>query len=104
MFLVLCSEGSLPVEEACKILVEKNISSAPVYAPGNSKEYLGMFDYGDVIAYLLLVLLDQVPGHLQQEDASIEITDIIRRAAQGQTVPVSLASGRSKGEARRAEW
>ncbi|ORY96731.1 hypothetical protein BCR43DRAFT_563973 [Syncephalastrum racemosum] len=93
---VITIEGSLPVEEACKILVEKNISSAPVYAPGNRQEYLGMFDYGDVIAYLLLVLLDQVPGHLQQEDASIEITDIIRRAAQGQSVPVSLASDLSQ--------
>ena len=55
-----------------------------------------MFDYGDVIAYLLLVLLDQVPGHSQQlEGESFEITDIIRRAIQGQAVPVKLASGKT---------
>ncbi|KAI8145111.1 hypothetical protein BJV82DRAFT_643848 [Fennellomyces sp. T-0311] len=95
---VITIDGSLPVEDACTILIKNNISSAPVYDGAKSTtEYVGMFDYGDVIAYLLLVLLDQVPSHFQQsEGETFEITDIIRRAIQGQSVPVKLASDLSQ--------
>lgn len=95
------SDGSLPVEEACKILIKNNISSAPVYDSRNNHngkvtEYVGMFDYGDVIAYILLVLMDQMPPHMQEpsgDDDLSEVTDLIRRAVEGQAVPVRLASG-----------
>ncbi|KAI9248573.1 hypothetical protein BDA99DRAFT_446229 [Phascolomyces articulosus] len=97
---VITIDGALPVEEACNVLIKNNISSAPVYDSAKSTtDYVGMFDYGDVIAYLLLVLLDQVPGHhvqQQTEGESFEITDIIRRAIQGQSVPVRLASDLSQ--------
>ncbi|KAG2218892.1 hypothetical protein INT45_007619, partial [Circinella minor] len=95
---VVTIDGALPVEEACNILIKNNISSAPVFdSTKSATDYVGMFDYGDVIAYLLLVLLDQVPGQSQQlEGETFEITDIIRLAIQGQAVPVKLASDLSQ--------
>lgn len=100
------SDGSMPVEEACNVLVKNNISSAPVYEKNEAgaTEYEGMFDYGDVIAYLLLVLLEQVPEHLQQEETTMEITDIVRRAMKGQSVPVRLTSGNSFSERQDGVW
>lgn len=99
------SDGSLPVEEACNLLIENNITSAPVYE-SNVKEvsettivhprsYVGMFDYGDVIAYILLVLQNMPPpgDDEAQESMNFEIKDIIRRAVEGREVPVRLASG-----------
>jgi hypothetical protein len=50
-----------------------------------------MFDYGDVIAYLLLVLQNMPPP---EEGDTFEIKDIVRRALEGQEVPVKLASGK----------
>jgi hypothetical protein len=56
-----------------------------------------MFDYGDVIAYILLVL-HRKPGQEGDEDnidpESFEIKDIVRRALQGRKVPVGMASGK----------
>lgn len=58
--------------------------------------YIGMFDYGDVIAYILLVL-HRKPGQKGNDDSidpeSFEIKDIVHRALQGQKVPVGMASG-----------
>lgn len=92
------SNGSDSVEEACQILVDNNISSAPVYVEGEKGHYIGMFDYGDVIAYILLVL-HRKPGPKDSNDSidfeSLEIKDIVRRALQGQKVPVRMASGKS---------
>lgn len=103
------SDGSLPVEEACKVLIKNNISSAPVYDSRNNHngkvtEYVGMFDYGDVIAYILLVLMDQMPPHMQEpsgDDDLTEVTDLIRRAVEGQQVPVRLASGKRERERKK---
>lgn len=57
-----------------------------------------MFDYGDVIAYILLVL-HRKPGKEGSNDnidpESFEIKDIVRRALEGQKVPVRMASGKS---------
>ncbi|KAL1934342.1 hypothetical protein VTP01DRAFT_6524 [Rhizomucor pusillus] len=93
---VITIDGSMLVEEACDVLIKNNISSAPVYDKSPT-DYVGMFDYGDVIAYLLLILTDQAPGQLQQSDSeTVETMDIIRRAVRGQTVPVKLASDLSQ--------
>jgi hypothetical protein len=51
-----------------------------------------MFDYGDIIAYILLVLQDIPPP--PGGDITFEIKDIIRRASEGKEVPVRLASGK----------
>ncbi|CEP10984.1 hypothetical protein [Parasitella parasitica] len=91
--------GIMSVEEACQVLVENNISSAPVFVDNEKGHYIGMFDYGDVIAYILLVL-HRKPGQKESEDTvdleSLEIKDIVHRALQGQKVPVGMASDLSR--------
>ncbi|KAI8637633.1 hypothetical protein BD408DRAFT_424159 [Parasitella parasitica] len=91
--------GSVSVEEACQVLVENNISSAPVFVDSEKGHYIGMFDYGDVIAYILLVL-HRKPDQKESNDTidleSLEIKDIIQRALQGQKVPVGMASDLSR--------
>ncbi|KAF7726040.1 cell separation during budding [Apophysomyces ossiformis] len=99
---VITIPASTPVEEACDILIQNNISSAPVYddtvptetnnhnAIVHPPSYVGMFDYGDLIAYILLVL------HKTEQTSTFEIRDIVQRALQGQTVPVKLASDLSR--------
>ncbi|KAI8341244.1 hypothetical protein BC941DRAFT_416307 [Chlamydoabsidia padenii] len=96
--------GNTPVEIACSVLVDNNISSAPVYSHPDqstneqlavihtSKSYIGCFDYADVIAYLLLVLRSSTAD----ESGSLELQDIVKRALDGQQVPVSLASDLSQ--------
>ncbi|KAI8983459.1 hypothetical protein BDB01DRAFT_760405 [Pilobolus umbonatus] len=106
---VITIDGSLPVEEACDILIKNNISSAPVYdnqvkEVKNStivhpRSYVGMFDYGDVIAYILLVLQNMPPPDEEEEGAehtTFEIKDIVRRALEGEKIPVRLASDLSE--------
>ncbi|ORZ21400.1 hypothetical protein BCR42DRAFT_448250 [Absidia repens] len=95
-------DGALPVEQACNVLIDNNISSAPVYThvdPKANKQtihggktYDGFFDYADVIAYILLVLRKTSAD----EGSSLEIRDIVKRALQGKQVPVSLASDLSQ--------
>lgn len=105
--MYIYSEGSLPVEEACDVLINHNISSAPVYDAEvktfseqpivHARSYVGMFDYGDVIAYILLVLQNMPPpGENEDENEylNFEIKDIVRRALEGEDVPVKLASGK----------
>ncbi|CEI94059.1 hypothetical protein RMCBS344292_08282 [Rhizopus microsporus] len=105
---VITIDGSLPVEEACNLLIENNITSAPVYESKvkevsettivHPRSYVGMFDYGDVIAYILLVLQNMPPpgDDEAQESMNFEIKDIIRRAVEGREVPVRLASDLSQ--------
>ncbi|RUS27385.1 hypothetical protein BC938DRAFT_483322, partial [Jimgerdemannia flammicorona] len=102
---VVTIEASTPVEDACEILIKNNISSAPVYDVDVSSipsspsspvgaikklNYVGMFDYGDLITYLLIVLrkMDVPDG-----EQTLEIKELVRRALGGQSVPVKLASG-----------
>ena len=96
------------MEEACNILIDNNISSAPVHDADikeatetsivHPRSYVGMFDYADVIAYILLVLQNVAPPgeeeDLSREELTFEIKDIVRRAREGQEVPVKLASGK----------
>jgi hypothetical protein len=52
-----------------------------------------MFDYGDLITYVLVVLKRSNVSITEDEDASLEIKEIVKRAIAGQSVPVRLASG-----------
>ncbi|KAI8060421.1 uncharacterized protein B0P05DRAFT_558064 [Gilbertella persicaria] len=100
---VITIEGSLSVEEACNVLINHNISSAPVYTSSATSvpTYVGMFDYGDVIAYILLVLrnISSPPPEVQEgqrEDLYLGIKDVLCRAQEGQQVPIELASDLSQ--------
>lgn len=69
----------------------------------HARSYVGMFDYGDVIAYILLVLQNMPPPGDEEEELdgkarenlTFEIKDIVRRALEGEDVPVKLASGKA---------
>ncbi|CEI95756.1 hypothetical protein RMCBS344292_09934 [Rhizopus microsporus] len=76
--------SKISIEEACQVLFENNISSAPIKHEGN---YIGVFDYGDVIAYILLVLQ---PRDKEKEGYSIQ--DIMNKALKGEKVSVGLVS------------
>lgn len=52
-----------------------------------------MFDYGDLITYVLIVL-KRSNFAMGDDDSSLEIKEIVRRAIAGQSVPVRLASGK----------
>jgi hypothetical protein len=95
----VASPGSMPIELACEKLVEYKVSSAPIYMDQNvensspKREYVGMFDYGDVIAYLLLVLkrLKQKSEGVSDEDP--QVLELMRRVGGGESIPVKLVSG-----------
>ncbi|CAG8651071.1 3083_t:CDS:2, partial [Ambispora gerdemannii] len=76
------------------ILIQNNISSAPVY-DSHVKNFVGMFDWADVMSYLLIVLKKKNIKEQQQkseEQLTSEFKDLIRLAIQFQPVPVKLAS------------
>ncbi|CAM0137986.1 cell separation during budding [Umbelopsis sp. WA50703] len=102
---VVTIDGSTLVEDACQILIDNNISSAPVSAQSQSpvsssierkKSYIGMFDYGDLITYVLIVLKRSNVSMGEDDDSSLEIKEIVKRAVAGQSVPVRLASDLSR--------
>ncbi|RHZ50626.1 hypothetical protein Glove_494g16 [Diversispora epigaea] len=91
---VIVIDGDTPIEEACDILIKNNISSAPVYDP-TAKSYIGMFDWSDVMSYLLIVLKKKNVMEQQQksdEELTSEFKDLLKLAMQCQPVPVKLAS------------
>ncbi|CAO3688777.1 unnamed protein product [Umbelopsis vinacea] len=98
---VITIDGSLPLEEACDILIQQNISSAPVYDSTPSatttinhpKSYIGMFDYGDLISYILIVLRKEFPP---EDETTLEVKELVKRALDGEQVPVKLASDLSR--------
>jgi len=75
-------------------LQKNNISSAPVY-DDKTKTYVGMFDWTDVMTYLLIVLKKEDILEQQQksdEEFTSEFNDLLKLAIQSQPVPVKLAS------------
>ncbi|KAG0041736.1 cell separation during budding [Gryganskiella cystojenkinii] len=81
-------EANTSIENACEILHKSGVSCAPVYDSAR-RQYVGMFDYGDLMTYVLLALKKmEVP----LEDQSMEMRDLIHKSSQHQQVPVKLAS------------
>lgn len=50
-----------------------------------------MFDYGDLISYILIVLRKEIPP---EDETTLEIKELVKRALGGEQVPVKLASGK----------
>ncbi|KAG9296105.1 hypothetical protein G9A89_011958 [Geosiphon pyriformis] len=91
---VIVIDANTPIEEACESLIKNNISSAPVY-DSNTQSFVGMFDWADVMSYLLIVLKKKNNWEQQQkseEELTSEFKDLIRLAIQCEPVPVKLAS------------
>ncbi|KAG0307631.1 cell separation during budding [Dissophora globulifera] len=82
-------DADTTVEDACEVLLQNGITSAPVYDSAK-KMYVGMFDYGDLMTYILLLLkkMDVPLG-----DQTMEMRDLIQLTSKSQNVPVKLASG-----------
>ncbi|CAG8476102.1 392_t:CDS:2, partial [Acaulospora colombiana] len=91
---VIVIDGDTSIEEACDILIQKSISSAPVY-DSTTNTYVGMFDWSDVMSYLLIVLKKKNILEQQQksdEELTSEFKDLLKLATECQPIPVKLAS------------
>lgn len=79
-------DSKLSVEDASDLLSEHNISSAPVY-DYDKKVYVGMFDYGDIVAFLLAVMgKEEVPQY------ETNLRDILQKGLRMGPVPVHMVS------------
>jgi CBS domain-containing protein len=85
-------DAELPVEAAAEILVKNGISSAPVFNK-QTNTYTGMFDYQDLVSYILIVFKKKV---WKEEEENVEIKEIIRRALHSEPVAVKLVSDLSQ--------
>ncbi|KAJ1971814.1 cell separation during budding [Dimargaris xerosporica] len=81
-------DSEMPIEDACEVLIKAGISSAPIYDT-KARAYIGMFDYRDLITYLLIVIKKMDVPTSQQ---TLEVKTLIRKAAQMQQVPVRFAA------------
>ncbi|KAF9393413.1 cell separation during budding [Mortierella sp. AD011] len=82
------SDANSSVEDACEVLLKHGISSAPVY-DAQRNTYTGMFDYSDMMSYILLSLKKMdVPA----EDQTIGMRELIERTNNSQNVPVKMVS------------
>ncbi|RIA95838.1 hypothetical protein C1645_688553 [Glomus cerebriforme] len=91
---VVIIDGNTAIEAACDTLIKNNVSSAPVY-DNKTKSYVGMFDWADVMTYLLIVLKKKDILEQQRksdEELTSEFNDLLRLAIQCQPIPVRLAS------------
>ncbi|KAJ3401432.1 cell separation during budding [Chytridiales sp. JEL 0842] len=90
----ICLDTELTVQEGCQALAANKISSAPVYS-FEEGGFIGMLDYRDLVAYVLEVF-HKVPKDPNNFEATMEITDIVKRATlDRQGVPVKLLANLS---------
>ena len=86
---VIAIDADAPIENACEVLLVRGISSAPVYDRA-SNTFIGMFDYGDLLTYLLLVLKR---AKIPDEEKTGAIAELLGKAARAESIPVKQASG-----------
>ncbi|KAI9599118.1 hypothetical protein BDF19DRAFT_430153 [Syncephalis fuscata] len=87
-------DAKASMETACETLVTHCISSAPIYDE-TLKSYIGMFDYSDLLTYVLLVLKR---AKIPQHENTRQVLRLVQKAAAEQNVPVHLASGKFKSK------
>ncbi|KAI8601620.1 hypothetical protein EDD21DRAFT_429061 [Dissophora ornata] len=85
---VITIDANASIEDACEVLLKHGISSAPVYN-AESNTYVGMFDYSDLMTYILIVLKRM---DVPLEDQTMEMRDLVQKTNSCQNVPVKLAS------------
>ncbi|KAJ3027370.1 UNVERIFIED_CONTAM: cell separation during budding [Siphonaria sp. JEL0065] len=92
----ICLDTDLSVQDACNALANHRISSAPVYSPEQGG-FIGMFDYRDLVTYVLEVFRKVPKESTGNFDSEWEITDIVKRASVDRTgVPIKLVSNLSQ--------
>ena len=89
---VIAIDADAPIENACEVLLIRGISSAPVYDRA-SNTFVGMFDYGDLLTYLLLVLKRARIPDTEQTGA---IAELLGKAARAESISVRHASDLSR--------
>ncbi|KNC99394.1 uncharacterized protein SPPG_05637 [Spizellomyces punctatus DAOM BR117] len=80
--------GDVSVEQACETLIKNGISSAPVWDKERST-FVGMFDYRDVVTYVLIGLSKDAP---LDDSTPMELKELVKRARAHQPVPAKLAA------------
>ncbi|KAG0038620.1 cell separation during budding [Podila clonocystis] len=92
-------DSNTSIEDACEardtitvtalvpVLLTNGISAAPVFDKAKNS-FIGMFDYGDLMTYILILLKKMEPP----QDQTLEMRDLIQKANNSQSVPVHLAS------------
>ncbi|KAJ3077195.1 cell separation during budding [Podochytrium sp. JEL0797] len=86
----ICLDTDLSVQDACNALATHHITSAPVYNP-HEGGFVGMFDYRDLVTYVLEVFHKLPKEATASLDAEMEISDIVKRASMDRTgVPIKL--------------
>ncbi|KAI8592088.1 hypothetical protein BDZ88DRAFT_408219 [Geranomyces variabilis] len=87
----ICLDSELSVTEGCEALAANKITSAPIYDAAKGG-FVGMLDYRDLVAYVLSVL-HKVAKDAPPPDATLEVTDIVKRALSNKgDVPIKLIS------------
>ncbi len=88
-------DSECSIENACQVLADSKILSAPVYDK-TKKCFVGTFDYSTLISYLFKVFETPEFNSLKTENdempSTLEVRDLIRTAMLKQNVPVGAVS------------
>jgi CBS domain-containing protein len=79
-------DSQMKVEDACHVLSQSGVSSAPVY-DNERKQYVGMFDYGDIVTFLLAIM-----GKEDIPEYETDLKEIIEKGLRMGPVPVHMIS------------
>ncbi|KAL7275853.1 cell separation during budding [Rhizina undulata] len=82
-----------PVETACQVLIDHNLSTIPIRTSPDSESACGTFDYSDLTAFLLLIMGLYQPE--EDEDMS-SFEELARKARAGSAIPVKLVKDLGK--------
>ena len=89
-------DSNASVESGCETLIRHGISSAPVYCQ-STKSYVGMFDYRDVTAFVLVAFKRKKLPTIEEESSdsveNIKIEHIIRSAVTGEDTKTGVIAG-----------
>ncbi|KAI9190758.1 uncharacterized protein BJ171DRAFT_540866 [Polychytrium aggregatum] len=88
---VVVINGETPVERACEVLIQNGIISAPVWDESR-KQFVGMFDYRDIVTYVLLSLKREI----NPDNESYEFQELLRLARAQKPIPAKLAADLSQ--------
>lgn len=77
-----------------RALVKNKISSAPVFDK-QANEYVGMFDYRDVLEYLLLVFHEK-EFSAESEEEEFVLSEIVKKASEGHELTMKYAADLSR--------
>ncbi|KAI5813841.1 hypothetical protein BZA77DRAFT_320473 [Pyronema omphalodes] len=82
-----------PVETACQMLIDHNLSSLPIRSSPSEESICGTFDYTDLNAFLLLIMGLYQPE--EDEDLS-SFEELAKKARAGGSIPVKLVKDLGK--------